>query len=316
MAPPSGVGKRVKGCQIYRPFVYGSTSRPFDDKTNPKPPGVPDDHTHSWTVFVKGVDDTDICYWLRRVQFKLHESIPNPVRSKFFFHFLVALAFFPFLSSLRSFLLCPPSYVHFAHVLMLALVIDGEPGKPFIVEETGWGEFEITLKLYYVSESGEKPQTLYHHLRLHPYGRTDEDREAMRATGQVTAWTYEEQLFNEPYETFYEILTTGALALPKGAAAGASGSPAPTSSAAAAALAPIGKRSEGGVLARSAMVPLLSRQPVSPFSKETEQLEIKKLKDAQGSVQTMTEKLLAELRVKEERLAALKKEATDAMVAG
>ncbi|CAK7230612.1 NuA4 histone H4 acetyltransferase complex and the SWR1 complex subunit [Sporothrix curviconia] len=285
MAPPSGVGKRVKGCQVFRPFVYGSTSKPFDDKKNPKPPGVPDDHTHSWQVFVRGIDDTDITYWLRRVQFKLHESIPNPVR-----------------------------------------MIEGEPGKPFVVEETGWGEFEITLKLYYVAESGEKPQTLYHHLRLHPYGRTDEDREAMRETGQVPAWTYEEQLFNEPYEAFYEVLTTGALALPKGVAAGgASGSPAAgggsgaasthVSSAAAAALAPIGKRSEGGVLARSAMVPLLSRQK-SPFSKETEQLEIKKLKDAQATVQSMTEKLLAELRVKEERLAALKKEATDAMVAG
>lgn len=83
MAPPSGVGKRVKGCQIYRPFVYGTTSRPFDDKKNPKPPGVPDDHTHSWQVFVRGVDNTDISYWLRRVQFKLHESIPNPVRSRF-----------------------------------------------------------------------------------------------------------------------------------------------------------------------------------------------------------------------------------------
>lgn len=307
MAPPSGVGKRVKGCQIYRPFVYGSTSRPFDDKTNPKPPGVPDDHTHSWQVFVRGVDDTDISYWLRRVQFKLHESIPNPVRSRF-------LSFLAFRSSfsLRLFLAVLASL---ARVLTLPSVIDGEPGKPFVVEETGWGEFEITLKLYYVSESGEKPQTLYHHLRLHPYGRTDEDREAMRATGEVPAWTYEEQLFNEPYETFYEILTTGALALPKSAAAaGASGSPA-ASSAAAAALAPIGKRSEGGVLARSAMVPLLSRQK-SPFSRETEQLEIKKLKDAQGSVQGMTEKLLAELRVKEERLAALKKEATDAMVAG
>ncbi|CAK7272527.1 NuA4 histone H4 acetyltransferase complex and the SWR1 complex subunit [Sporothrix epigloea] len=283
MAPPSGVGKRVKGCQIYRPFVYGSTSKPFDAKKNPKPPGVPDDHTHSWQVFVRGIDDTDITYWLRRVQFKLHESIPNPVR-----------------------------------------MIEGERGKPFVVEETGWGEFEVTLKLYYAAESGEKPQSLYHHLRLHPYGRTDEDREAMRQTGQIPAWTYEEQLFNEPYEAFYEVLTTGALALPKGVAAGgAAGSPAggagaastSASSAAAAALAPIGKRSEGGVLARSAMVPLLTRQK-SPFSKETEQLEIKKLKDAQATVQTMTETLLAELRVKEERLAALKKEATDAMVAG
>jgi YEATS domain-containing protein 4 len=83
MAPPSGAGKRVKGVQIYRPFVYGTTARAFDDKKNPKPPGVPDDHTHSWTVFVKGVDDADVTYWLRRVQFKLHESIPNPVRSMY-----------------------------------------------------------------------------------------------------------------------------------------------------------------------------------------------------------------------------------------
>lgn len=79
MAPPTG--KRVKGVQIFRPFVYGTTAKPFDEKTNPKPPGVPDDHTHSWTVFVKGIDDVDITYWLRRVQFKLHESIPNHVRS-------------------------------------------------------------------------------------------------------------------------------------------------------------------------------------------------------------------------------------------
>jgi transcription initiation factor IIF auxiliary subunit len=79
MAPPTG--KRVKGVQVFRPFVYGTTAKPFDDKTNPKPPGVPADHTHSWTVFVKGIDDVDITYWLRRVQFKLHESIPNPVRS-------------------------------------------------------------------------------------------------------------------------------------------------------------------------------------------------------------------------------------------
>ena len=82
MAPPASAGKRAKGVQIFRPFIYGTTARPFDEKTNPKPPGVPDDHTHSWTVFVKGVDDTDITYWLRRVQFKLHESIPNHVRSK------------------------------------------------------------------------------------------------------------------------------------------------------------------------------------------------------------------------------------------
>ena len=81
MAPPNNQ-KRVKGVQIYRPFVYGTTSKKFDDVLNPKPEGTPADHTHSWTVFVKGVDDTDITYWCKKVQFKLHESIPNFVRSK------------------------------------------------------------------------------------------------------------------------------------------------------------------------------------------------------------------------------------------
>jgi YEATS domain-containing protein 4 len=80
MAPPSSQ-KRVKGISIFRPFVYGTTARLFDPETNPKPADCPPDHTHSWTVFVKGVDDTDITYWLKKVQFKLHESIPNPLRS-------------------------------------------------------------------------------------------------------------------------------------------------------------------------------------------------------------------------------------------
>lgn len=79
MAPPN-LGKRMKGVQIIRPFVYGTTARPFDPVKNPKPESVPADHTHSWTVFVKGVDDTDITYWVKKVQFKLHDSIPNPNR--------------------------------------------------------------------------------------------------------------------------------------------------------------------------------------------------------------------------------------------
>lgn len=83
MAPPSSNQKRVKGIQILRPFVFGTTARPFDPVKNPKPEGVPADHTHSWKVFVKGVDDTDITYWLKKVQFKLHESIPNPLRSTY-----------------------------------------------------------------------------------------------------------------------------------------------------------------------------------------------------------------------------------------
>jgi len=260
MAPPTG--KRVKGVQIFRPFIYGTTARPFDDKTNPKPAGVPDDHTHSWAVFVRGIDDVDVTYWLRRVQFKLHESIPNHVR-----------------------------------------MVEGEKGKPFMIHETGWGEFEIAIKLYYVSESGEKPQTLYHHLRLHPYGRTEEEKETMRLNGgEVISWTYEEQIFNEPYEPFYEILTSGALPTTKSGGGKGKGGNAKGSSSKEQQEA---QRSEGGVLERSAMIPMTNR-PGQPFSRETEQLEIKKLQEAMVKVQDMTKKMAAELEKKTKYMQELK----------
>ncbi|KAL2260396.1 hypothetical protein VTK26DRAFT_5602 [Humicola hyalothermophila] len=287
MAPPTG--KRVKGVQIFRPFVYGTTARPFDEKTNPKPPGIPDDHTHSWTVFVKGIDDVDITYWLRRVQFKLHESIPNHVR-----------------------------------------MIEGEKGKPFQLHETGWGEFEIAIKLYYVPESAEKPQTLYHHLRLHPYGRTEEEKEAMRLNGgQVISWSYEEQIFNEPYEPFYEILTSGAMppssATPSGATPRSASTPGGAGGGGASSSTKSNKdrdqatkqqqqqqqvipqRSEGGVLERSAMIPLTNR-PGQPFSRETEQLEVKKLKEALVKVEELTRRTKEEIEKKEKRLKELKAE--------
>lgn len=38
------------------------------------------------------------------------------------------------------------------------------------VTETGWGEFDIIIKLFFAAESGEKPLQLVHHLKLHPWG--------------------------------------------------------------------------------------------------------------------------------------------------
>lgn len=35
--------------------------------------------------------------------------------------------------------------------------------------ETGWGEFDIQVKIIFVPESGEKPLTTYHRLKLHPW---------------------------------------------------------------------------------------------------------------------------------------------------
>ncbi|KAJ2892897.1 putative yeats family protein [Zalerion maritima] len=267
----AAAGKRVKGTQISRPFCYGTTARPFDPVSNPKPAGVPDDHTHSWEVYVRGIDGADITYWLRRVQFKLHESIPNHVR-----------------------------------------MIEGVQGQPFVVKETGWGEFEISIKLYFAAESNEKPQTLYHHLRLHPYGKTDQEKEATGKNNEVISWCYEDLLFNEPYEAFYETLTSGAR--PKGTPA-----PAPTHT--------TGKSKGKGassstpantykipekhlpqqVLERTALIPIKS-SPKSPFSREAEQQDLNRINDACAEVQKMQKVLSAELKEKEERLKKLKAE--------
>ncbi|KAG6068283.1 NuA4 histone H4 acetyltransferase complex and the SWR1 complex subunit [Claviceps aff. humidiphila group G2b] len=274
MAPANQLGKRVKLTQVRRPFIVGTTATPFSE-LNPKPPGTPDNHTHSWEVFVKGLEDTDITYWVRRVQFKLHESIPNYVR-----------------------------------------MIEGEPGKPFTVRETGWGEFDITIKLYYVNDSGEKPQTIYHYLRLHPFGRTEEEKQLMISNdGEVRSWSYEEQLFNEPYETFYQILTSGAVPkgwkVPPGAGSGkgkgkgkGKGRMAP----------PLPAPDSGVVWERTAMIPNHNR-PGQPFSRETEAAEMKRLKEAQEKTEEMRKRILSELKAKEEHLARLKAENQAAAVA-
>jgi YEATS domain-containing protein 4 len=80
-------------------------------------------------------------------------------------------------------------------------------GPPFEVEETGWGEFEIAMKFYFAPESTEKPQTIWHGLKLHPYGDDIEGKKERRE--MVKSICYEEVLFNEPVEQFYDILTGG-----------------------------------------------------------------------------------------------------------
>ncbi|KAI0453250.1 hypothetical protein F5B21DRAFT_515503 [Xylaria acuta] len=272
MAPPAG--KRAKGVQIFRPFVYGTTARPFNDTDNPRPVGVSPEHTHSWQVFVKGVEDTNIFYWLRRVQFKLHESIPNHLRT------------------------IDAETIIKENEASTGGKSGKRPQKAFVVNETGWGEFEITIKLYYDSKSGEKPQTLYHHLRLHPYGRNEAEKEAMRTGGEVVAWTYEEQVFNEPFEEFYKILTSGAR--DKGTPAGGKGKGKGKN-----AFASAGTGKEGDVKELSAMIPLTTR-PGQPFSRETEEAELKRLREAEEKVQQMITELSKTVKSKEEELTALK----------
>lgn len=182
--------KRVRGLAIHRPILYGSTSTPL---TPAEKLAAPPDHTHKWTVAVRSAaslplpslsaisgapngssfeqgseigavnaaagtatpssatptaggssatistrgrdqehdyhkmvgNRDDISHFIKRVQFKLHDTYPQPTRNVDKF--------------------------------------------PFHVTETGWGEFEIQIKIFFVPEANEKPLTLFHHLKLHPW---------------------------------------------------------------------------------------------------------------------------------------------------
>lgn len=319
MAPKdSQLGKRVKLTSVRRPFVYGTTARPFSP-ANPKPPGTPEGHTHSWEVFVRGIDpDIDVTYWLRRVQFKLHESIANHVRSASIHHH-------------------PPSTIHLStiHLSNYPPAIDATPGHPFVVRETGWGEFEITIRLFYPPESGEKPQTLYHYLKLHPYGNSDDERANM--ADEVRAWQYDEQLFNEPYEAFFRTLTSGAhprggnpdsvtVAVGKKTGRGSTNNNNNSNSAPSlthALLPPIEVDPAQGLMTsaagvdvwqRTAMLPVTMR-PSQPYARDTELAELRRMLAARQIVQDLQGRELARLRDTVAALARLREENAAAAVA-
>ncbi|KAN0060651.1 NuA4 histone H4 acetyltransferase complex and the SWR1 complex subunit [Thecaphora frezii] len=162
--------KRIRGVAIHRPILIGSTSTPL---TPAEKLVAPPDHTHKWTVAVRSAashplpslsslsrldpssvqqgDEAsaaaaaraadheinyhrlvggrdDISHFIRRVQFKLHDTYAQPTRN-----------------------------------------VDK---PPFSVTETGWGEFDIQMKIFFVPEANEKPVTVFHHLKLHPWLNT------------------------------------------------------------------------------------------------------------------------------------------------
>ena len=80
-----------------------------------------------------------------------------------------------------------------------------------LLPENRWGEFEIQIRVTFVPESGEKPFTVYHHLKLHPWGITHSDNTdgpppEGAQNAPVHAWQYDEFVFSEPFQNFLSIL--------------------------------------------------------------------------------------------------------------
>lgn len=151
-------------------MIYGNTASPIDPEK--RPATVPPDHTHSWTIFVRDPTVANDLSIIKKVVFKLHDTIKNPLRTV------------------------------------------EEP--PFEITETGWGEFEVIIKVFFQPEANEKPVQFFHHLKLHPYnnltGIAHKDGGVVENEGDtkdktVKSILYDEFIFNEPTEDFFYMLT-------------------------------------------------------------------------------------------------------------
>jgi YEATS domain-containing protein 4 len=140
-----------------------------------------------------------------------------------------------------------------------------------------------------VPESSEKPQTLYHHLRLHPYGETEDEKEKMRRKGEIRSWVYEEQIFNEPYENFYDLLTSP-MDRSRGGGKGT-------------------KVMRGGMVGsvgeRTAAIPYNTTED-QPFGQSVAKQEFTKLREASAKLEGVMRELQAEKEAIEAKTAAVR----------
>lgn len=144
-------GGRVKGVTIVKPIVFGNVARYFGKKRED------DGHTHQWTVYVKPLRNEDMSAYVKKIQFKLHESYGNPLR------------------------------------------VVTKP--PYEITETGWGEFEIIIKIFFI-DPNERPVTLYHLLKLF-----QSDSSAMPKKTVVSEFC-DEMIFQDPTAMMQQLLNT------------------------------------------------------------------------------------------------------------
>lgn len=154
--------KRIKTLSVSRPIIYGNSAKKMGEV---KPPNAPVEHSHMWTIFVRGPNGEDLSDIIKSVVFKLHETYPNPTRAV--------------------------------------------EAPPFELTETGWGEFEINIKIHFIESANEKPISFYHHLRLHEYQNQNSNGVKLENGGnspEVESVFYDEIVFNEPNEEFFKVL--------------------------------------------------------------------------------------------------------------
>ena len=104
---------------------------------------------------MRGPNNEDLSYAIKRVTFDLHETFATPKR-------------------------------HIDH-------------QPYEVTEMGWGEFEVGVTLHFTQDARESEVTVFHRLKLY-----EEDGSLPTTKRPVVSETYDEVVFSEPYEDFYQ----------------------------------------------------------------------------------------------------------------
>jgi YEATS domain-containing protein 4 len=65
--------KRLKDVTVTKPFVYG-TAAWWLGKV------APEEHSHKWTIYVRGLENEDLGYYVKKVTFQLHTSFKDSTR--------------------------------------------------------------------------------------------------------------------------------------------------------------------------------------------------------------------------------------------
>eukprot|EP01095_Lingulamoeba_sp_RSL-Kostka_P009332 TRINITY_DN3218_c0_g1_i1.p1 TRINITY_DN3218_c0_g1~~TRINITY_DN3218_c0_g1_i1.p1 ORF type:complete len:213 (+),score=62.82 TRINITY_DN3218_c0_g1_i1:38-676(+) len=66
--------KRVKGVTYVKPIVYGNIAWWLGKKADPE-------KTHEWTAYIRGAQNEDLSYFIKKVVINLHDSFSKPKRT-------------------------------------------------------------------------------------------------------------------------------------------------------------------------------------------------------------------------------------------
>jgi|EP00900_Chrysochromulina_parva_P017346 hypothetical protein len=171
---------------LSKPFVIGSIATWLGKKAE-------ESRSHEWTIYLRAANpEEDLSLIVRKVVFVLHPTLQPPTRSE--------------RSQSRAMpeRPAPPTRLPRARARFAPRLFAAIETAPFEVTDQGWGEFEVTLQVYF-HDSRDKPIELSHMLKLYPPG------EQVNIAGKpVVAERYDEFVFNSPSEGLRQRLLTEA----------------------------------------------------------------------------------------------------------